>query len=81
MQNYMRKAHWRSQDYTRMDVTATGSEECKGTYQPAQGVSFGTIWGQQTQVIQDNTIMHLVWLKNFEKSVVMTVSSKFGSEA
>jgi hypothetical protein len=38
-------------------------------------VGSGTIWGQQKEVTQDNTIMHLEWLKTFEKSVVMTVSS------
>lgn len=28
----MTETHWRSQDYIRMDVTATGSEECKLIY-------------------------------------------------
>jgi len=38
----MREAHWKSRDYIRMDVTATGSEECKRIYLSAS--SSGKFW-------------------------------------
>jgi len=38
----MREAHWRSQYYIRMDVTGTGSEECKWNYLSAS--SSGEFW-------------------------------------
>lgn len=79
----MREVHWRSQVYIRMDVTATGSEEYKWIYLSASWS--GEFWDNRGTANASNAGQYRnasgVAKKNFEKSVVMRVSSKFGSEA